>query len=50
MTTTLYNVYAVIDNQPIARVNKRRMSRDRALTTVSVLKAKGAVRAYDIKG
>ena len=45
---TLYNVYAVVDGKPIARVNARRMSRELAMNTVSRLRAHGAARAYVI--
>lgn len=54
-TQKMYNVYAVLRDQhgngtPIAKINKRRMCRERAESAVSkLLKEKGAIRALAIK-
>lgn len=44
----LYNVWAVVNSQPFAKINKRRMSREAAQAKVDRLLADGSPRAYAI--
>ncbi len=44
----MYNVYAVVNGAPIAKVNARRMSRESATTKADKLVADGSPRAYAI--
>ena len=43
-----YNVYAVINSQPISKVNARRMSRENAEAKAAKLIADGSPRAYAV--
>lgn len=44
-----WNVYAVVDGQPIRKVNARRMSRGAANAKADKLVADGSPRAYAVK-
>lgn len=47
--TGMYNVYAVVDGRPIAKVNARRMSRATAVAKADKLVAEGSPRAYAVR-
>ncbi len=46
--TKYYNVYAVVNGEPIKKVNARRMSRESAWSKLDKLAASGVTRAYAI--
>ena len=46
---TWWNVYAVVGNKPLTRMNVRRMSRETANAKANKLVADGAARAYAVK-
>lgn len=45
----LYNVYAVVNGQPITKINQRRMNKALAEAKAERLLAEGAARAYAVK-